>query len=314
MKQKLYILGLITTLIIFLGLIFKINHWPGAGILLTIGISVLVLLFLPLALADNYRSEESNHSLSLYIVTWLTCFVVFVAMLFKFQHWPFAGPMLAIALPFPYVVFLPVFLKVTSKNKNFNIYNTIFVLVLLATNSVFSGLLALNVTRERIHDSYNLAYNYTNISQILAPVTGNQIQTPLSIKIDETLQILDECERAMLVDQGPTLEKWKNGPRDLLLKPDVRGYAFYAIYFNQDNQLGKKLESSLSDLISLLRTTKGYENVAKYAYAILYLTDQDGSDSDIALRISNNSYLPWALIYIDGLRTNLLLIKTLTAI
>ena len=314
MKQKLYILGLITTLIIFLGVIFKIEHWPGAGILLTIGISVLVLLFLPLALADHYRSEESNHSLSLYIVTWLTSFVVFSAMLFKLQHWPFAGLMLSLALPFPYVVFLPVYLTVTSKNKNFNIYNTVFILVLLAMNSVFSGLLALNVTRERIHDSYNLAYNYTNIAKILASGGGNQIQTPVSIKIDETLKILDDCERAMLVDQGPTLEKWKNGPRDLLLRPDARGYAFYALYYNQDNQLGKKLENSLSDLISLLKTTKGYEALAKDAYAILYLTDQDGNDSDSVLRISNNSYLPWALIYIDGLRTNLLLIKTLTAI
>jgi hypothetical protein len=314
MKQKLYILGLVTTLIIFLGVIFKIEHWPGAGILLTTGISLLVLLFIPLALADHYRSEESNHSLSLYIVTWLTCFVVFAAMLFKLQHWPFAGTMLSLALPFPYVVFLPVYLKVTSKNKNFNIYNTVFVLVLLALNSVFSGLLAINVTRERIHDSYNLAYNYTNIAQILAPVAGNQIQTTVSIKIDETLQILDECERAMLVDQGPTLEVWKNGPRDLLLRPDARGYAFYALYYNQDNQLGKKLENSLADLISLLRTTKGYEAVAKNASEFFYMTEQDGNDQELGLRIISESYLPWALIYIDGLRTNLLLIKTLTAI
>jgi hypothetical protein len=32
MKQKLYIFGLITAIVIFVGAILKINHWPGAVI------------------------------------------------------------------------------------------------------------------------------------------------------------------------------------------------------------------------------------------------------------------------------------------
>lgn len=48
-----------------------------------------------------------------------------------------AGRLLMIAIPFPYVVFLQVFLTVTAKNKNFSINNTIFVLLLLAGVSVF---------------------------------------------------------------------------------------------------------------------------------------------------------------------------------
>ena len=55
-----------------------------------------------------------------------------------------------IAVPFPFVVFLPVWLYVTSKIKNFDINNTIFVLFLLALQAVFSVLLALNVTKEKI--------------------------------------------------------------------------------------------------------------------------------------------------------------------
>ena len=147
MKQKIYILGVITTLIVFIGAIFKVNHMPGAGVMLTLGLLTMVFIFLPAALINHYKSEESNHNLLLYIVTYLTCFVIFISMLFKIQHWPFAGVMFTIALPFPYVIFLPVFLIVTAKNKNFNIYNTVFVLLLLALNSVFSALLALNVQK-----------------------------------------------------------------------------------------------------------------------------------------------------------------------
>jgi hypothetical protein len=143
MKQKIYILGVITAMIVFTGTIFKINHYAGAGILLIIGISSLVLLFLPLALENNYRVAENRKNLLIYIITYNTCFVVFTSMLFKLLHWPHAGTILTIAIPFPYVVFLPVFIIITSKDKNFNIYNTVFVLILLALNSVLSGLLAL---------------------------------------------------------------------------------------------------------------------------------------------------------------------------
>jgi len=145
MKQKIYILGLITTALIITGSLLKINHWPGAGPLLILGIALLVLVFLPLALRNHYRTEGNRKNLALYIVTWLTCLVVFGAMLFKIMHWPGAGKALMIALPFPYVVFLPVFLAVTAKTKSFSIYNTVYILFLLAGISVFSALLALNV-------------------------------------------------------------------------------------------------------------------------------------------------------------------------
>ena len=77
---------------------------------------------------------------------------------------------------FPYIVFLPVFLAVTSKNKNFNIYNTVFVLLLLALNSVFAALLALNVSKQTVDDSYNISRNYSKAEAAMAdlPITNNQ--------------------------------------------------------------------------------------------------------------------------------------------
>ena len=42
MKQKIYIFGVITSLVVFTGAIFKVNHFPGAGILLTLGLIVFL--------------------------------------------------------------------------------------------------------------------------------------------------------------------------------------------------------------------------------------------------------------------------------
>ena len=144
MKTKIYITGLITTSLVFLGVIFKILHWPGASILLTAGILMLLILFLPAALHSSYKGEGRRESLTLYVIIYITCLMSFVSMLFKIQHWPGAGLLLIVAIPFPFVVFLPVYLYITGKNENHNIYNTVAVLFLLVIFSSFTALLAVN--------------------------------------------------------------------------------------------------------------------------------------------------------------------------
>lgn len=143
MKQTYYYPGLLAVLLISAGTVFKVNHFPGAAAMIVTGMLMLVLVFLPLALMSNYRVHGSRQNSSLYLVTWLTCAVMFTSMVFKILHWPGAGILVLIALPFPFVVFLPVYLMVTSRIKNFNIFNTVYVLFFLAAISVLSSLLAL---------------------------------------------------------------------------------------------------------------------------------------------------------------------------
>ena len=57
MKQKLYILGLAAAIIVSAGTILKVNHWPGAAILIIAGTLILVLIFLPAALINNYKAK-----------------------------------------------------------------------------------------------------------------------------------------------------------------------------------------------------------------------------------------------------------------
>jgi hypothetical protein len=98
MKQRIYILGIVTVLIIFAGTVFKVSHWPFAGLMITTGLLTLVLVFLPVALIDHYKATGTRENLLLHIVTWLTCFVVFSGILFKIMHWPFANTILTLAL------------------------------------------------------------------------------------------------------------------------------------------------------------------------------------------------------------------------
>jgi len=312
MKQKLYILGVITAMIISTGTIFKVNHWPAAAILITAGTLILVLLFLPAALADNFKIEGNKQNKVLYIVTWITCFVVFTGMLFKIMHWPYAGVGLFIALPFPYVVFLPVFLIVTSKNKNINVYNTVFVLLLLAMNSVFSALLALNVSKETIDDSYNISRDYCNVKAAMAQVPVINNESAVNMKIDEVVKITNEYQDLILKQEGMTREQWEKAPGNLL-RAESPNVAASILEDNGEKPAGVKLEKALNELASLMKQTKGYEETANALSAIAGL-GVDGEKDPVGAFASKNivNNLSWVIAYLDGLETNLLMIKAAT--
>lgn len=309
MKQKIYILGIITAIIICTGVVLKINHWPGAGILITAGSLLLVLGFFPAALINNYKAEGNAQNRILYIVTYLTCFVVFTGMLFKIQHWPYAGIALFIALPFPYVVFLPVFLVVTSKNKNFNIYNTIFVLLLLALNSVFAALLSLNVSKETIDDSYNLSrdYNKAGTSAAQLPITVKT--SAVNMKIDEIIYISNSYQDLILKHEGVTREQWKKNPGNLL-RPENVNTAASVLAGNGEITPGMKLNKAITELIELMKQTRGFEDTAKALPSILDLDEEKGNN-DALIFYNHNIFVPlsWTLIYLDGLEANLRMIK-----
>jgi len=307
MKQKIYILGVLTTLITFTGAIFKVNHWPAAGILLTLGLVTLALVFIPAALINQYKTEERKESLPLYIVTGITCFFVFTAMLFKIQHWPYAGVMLTIALPFPYVVFLPVFLTFTAKNKNFNIYNTVFVLLLLALNSVFAALLALNVTKTKIDDSYNLARNYNKLEMALSKLQDSDSKNSVNVKIDEVLKIVEEYEGMLLKSEGISPEQWSTNAGNLY-RPDSRNVAPAVLSSSEASPIGGRLETSLKELLTFMQNTRGYEAMAKAAPDLFYFSELEPESiwGDLVFR---QNTLSWSLITLDGLKANLEMIK-----
>jgi hypothetical protein len=312
MKQKIYILGVISAIIISTGVILKVEHWPMAQILITAGTLILVLIFFPAALINNYKAEGNKQNRSLYIVTWITCFVVFTGMLFKIQHWPLAGTLLAIALPFPYIVFLPVFLIVTSKNKNFNIYNTVFVLILLALNSVFSALFSLNVSKETVDDSYNISRDYNKVETSAAQLPIIVNKSAVNMKIDEIIKISNDYQDLILKHEGMTREQWKKDPGNLV-RPDNINTAASILADNGEMTPGMKLNKAITELIDLMNKTKGFEDAAKALPSILDLDEEKGKDDALNF-YSRNIFVPlsWALIYLDGLEANLFMIKAST--
>lgn len=304
MKNKIYTLGLVTTFVVFLGILFKMLHWPGAGILLTLGIFLLVMVFLPVALINNFKASEKKGNRSLYIVTWITCLVVFTAMLFKIMHWPGAGYALLISLPFPFVVFLPVFLAVTSKYKNFNIYNTIAVLFLLALISAISGLLSLNVSKERIIDSLKISANYTRMDMALDEIPVNSGHSLLERKTDEALILAEEYRALILRYEGITEEQWRSNPA-ILLELRSRKTASSAMLTGREGQVQDELKTALSDLMDLLEKDNRFALLTAQIKEIIGMDDSQDENFIWTDALFKGDIQPWVHAYLDCLIKNL---------
>lgn len=299
-------LGLATAMIIVLGTMFKVNHWPGAGILLIGGISVLVIVFLPVALVNSLKDEDNKSKRLLYIITWLTSFVLFTGMLFKIQHWPGAGYLMLISIPFPFLVFLPVFLIVTSKNKEHSIFNTVYMLFLLMILSCFTALLSLNVSKEKMVDSFNVIRSY-HLSRNASGIIEGQQQSPVIKKIDEVIDITEEYRELYLGYLNIQSEMWKG---DLGIFQTSLSFSMPGGKAGrQAEAVRSKLLSELNDLISLIESTPGCESLAAAAPSVFDLKKTASGDYDLDPDLNITPTHPWLLAYIMGLENNLKLIR-----
>ena len=107
MKRITSILGVLGGLITIMGTVFKIMHWPGAGVLLVIGIATIALLFMPAALIISLKTkkgwQEKAQSVSGFVGG---CFLVLFSM-FKIMHWPGAMALFILGVFIMIFIFTP---------------------------------------------------------------------------------------------------------------------------------------------------------------------------------------------------------------
>lgn len=96
MKKVMYSIGLISSMAMSLGWLFRILHWPGGAELINYGFFGFALIFVPL-LAINQFKVSINKALSekLRIILGLSSGIITcVAVFFKIMHYPWADILL----------------------------------------------------------------------------------------------------------------------------------------------------------------------------------------------------------------------------
>ena len=132
MKKFMNLIAIIGGLVLIVGMLFKLWHIEGAGLLLFFGFILLLLGFFPVALL-NLRKDMGVKFFSSKFLIYLVGFITFVetgaAMMFKLMHWPGGGKLVTLSMVLIFLVFFPyLFVKIirTEQNRTVNLSLAIF--------------------------------------------------------------------------------------------------------------------------------------------------------------------------------------------
>ncbi len=109
MKRTLKITGLMSAAFIVLGGLFKLQHWPGAGILLFSGLILFSLVFVPLNIILKYQDDKEKKNRIIMIIGFLTTIIGTLGVLFKVMHWPMANILFYGSFITFFLVFIPIY-------------------------------------------------------------------------------------------------------------------------------------------------------------------------------------------------------------
>lgn len=109
MKKTMIASGVASTISLGTGLIFKFMHWPGASMLILLGIVSAGLLFLPLVFTLKAREKQKVQERVTLMIGGLATSVLSFSILFKIMHWPYANVLGMLALLTLTFVFLPIY-------------------------------------------------------------------------------------------------------------------------------------------------------------------------------------------------------------
>lgn len=86
-----YLLGILGTMLMLSGILFKSMHWSTAGIQLNLAVFLLIFGFLPLQLHIQWREADTRLQKIYAIIRFAAFFLILSGFIFKAMHWPGGG-------------------------------------------------------------------------------------------------------------------------------------------------------------------------------------------------------------------------------
>jgi hypothetical protein len=127
MKNTMKFSGIAGTIIFGCAALFKIQHWPLAGVLMTLGAIILALVFMPSALGVLWKETHSTRRLFLFGSGFVAGFLFITGTLFKIQHWPVAGILLLGSVGTAAFLFLPALLLNRLNDKEMSYKRPVYI-------------------------------------------------------------------------------------------------------------------------------------------------------------------------------------------
>jgi uncharacterized membrane protein len=139
MKNTMKISGIAGTVMLGFAAVFKILHFPGAAILMTVGALALALVFMPSAMGVLWKETHSGKRLFLFISAFMTGSTFIMGILFKTQHWPAATLLLSFSVLFAIFLFMPALLFAKLAEKENATKRPVYILGIIAMVLFLAG-------------------------------------------------------------------------------------------------------------------------------------------------------------------------------
>jgi len=192
MRKVLIASGAFAVSAFIAGSAFKFMYWPGASMLLTLGIGSFSLLFLPLLFILRAREAKAASDKFVAAVGCGVGAMFSLAILFIVQHWPGANMLLFSAIGIAAFVLLPVYFFTGIRRPETKL-NTILISIILV------GVIGLQFTMVRLRPSASQTWirtaTYVQDEELLLKMRTGQQPGKLAAEINE---ISDELKGFIL--------------------------------------------------------------------------------------------------------------------
>ena len=139
---------LIGGILLMMGILFKVMHWPIANLLLQGGWFFVLFLFLPTLLYAKLKDAKSGFEKRVYVLGVVALIIFELATMFKMMHWPGAGPLMILGSLLLVAVFLPLYTNMRFKNAELKAGQFIYLITISMYAVVLTALLAMNVSKD----------------------------------------------------------------------------------------------------------------------------------------------------------------------
>lgn len=282
MKKIMIGSGIISALLLSMGIILKFMHMPGAAVGIFTGVVTFSLIFLPLMFLLKLKEKESSRDKILLGLGSLVTILISIAILFKMLHWPYANMMGLVSVGILILIYLPINLVTGIRNPSTKV-NTIVSSVLLVAGCGLFLSLAKSPQGSKIQyiktTDYFIRNNrlVQNELQLLVKSAGKTESNSTSAQSKNILALCEEL-KSYLLEKETGL---KTLDADFINKQAWISETYASYYFEPESEEFKKL-SSLTDMI------KQYNTSSKSATAIPEFSVLSDQNNDRVIDVLNN--------------------------
>jgi hypothetical protein len=128
-KLILFIAAFISGVAFIIGMLFKIQHWPGAVYIITSGLLIGIVLFIPSLLFQLFADKAKKQKRPLYVAGALSIILYCTGFWFRLLHWPLASLFIVTGSLALICIVLPIFTRMQWKEEKYVNARFIFMIV-----------------------------------------------------------------------------------------------------------------------------------------------------------------------------------------